>query len=77
MIAEWEAEVKGIPETKILNTVDTGSHRGKSRGLPFSGFHILAQDSVHHGLVSAAVLAEERQNVGIDAKGDLLLGSGP
>src|SRR5580692_3855427 len=41
--------------------------------LTFSGFHVLAQDGVHRGLVAAAVLAEKRQHVGINAQGNLFL----
>jgi len=40
--------------------------------MALSGFHVLAQDGVDCGLVAATVLAEECQDVGIDAQGDLL-----
>lgn len=71
--------VKRIPESsgKFFNTGDTGLHRGGSNRLPFSGFHVLAQDGVDRGLIAPAVLAKECQHVGINAQGDLLLRAGP
>src|ERR1700722_2912997 len=62
---------------KFFTTGDTGLHRGRSRWLAFSRFHVLSQDGVHCGLVAAAVFTEKRQHVGIDAQSDLLLWSGP
>src|SRR5205823_2097862 len=48
-----------------------------SDGPLFLRFHIFAQDSVDRGLIAAAMLAEERQHVGINAQGNLLLRSRP
>src|SRR6266851_205443 len=75
MMAGPRNAVKRIPESsgKFFNTGDTGLHRGGSNRLPFSGFHVLAQDGVDRGLVAPAVLAEKREHVGINAQGNLLL----
>src|SRR5258708_1161189 len=71
--------VKRIPESsgKFSNTGDTGLYRGRSNRLPFSGFHVLAQDGVDRGLIASPVLAEKREHVGINAQGNLLLRSRP
>jgi hypothetical protein len=70
---EGAAKVWELTKPKIFDTGDTGLHIGTSRGMTFSGFHVLAQDGVDCGLVAAAVLAEECQHIGIDAQGNLLL----
>src|SRR5271155_2698789 len=54
-----------------------GTEAKRGLGSLFSGFHILAQDGVHCGLVPAAMLAEERKHVGIDAQCNLLFRSWP
>src|SRR5271155_5693698 len=54
-----------------------GTETKRGLGSLFSGFHILSQDGVHRGLVSAAMLAEERKHVGIDAQRNLLFWTRP
>src|SRR5260221_11600041 len=48
-----------------------------SHGVFLPRFHVLAQDGVHRALISTAMLAKERQHIGIDAQCDLLLRSRP
>jgi len=39
----------------------------------FSRFHIFAQNQVNRSLITPPVFAEKRENIGIDAQGNLLL----
>jgi hypothetical protein len=67
------------PKGAIDVKVNRYSFRSCSRSLhlPFPGLHILAQDGIDRGLVTSAMLAKEREYVGIKAQGDLLLRSRP